>query len=345
MTIISRRKLLATAIAASGGAAASALAKPAGAGRMNDGLTGYLTGLHDPVMTREGDIYHIFGSGGWTGKPGLSWRVSKDLKTWTDNESPFGIPDWAQEAIPDAKSIWAPDISHVNGVYRLYYSVSTGGSMRSVTGFATNPTLDRSSPDYRWTDRGMVLESFAGGDYNVIDANFVIDANGDHWLAFGSYWSGLKLTPLDKVTGKRPAGDDSIHSIAYRPAPTGGDNPVEAPFIIVRGDYHYLFASYDYCCKKEQSNYYVAVGRSKDVRGPYVDKQGRSMMDGYGEAVLIERPWASTRWRAPGHCGIYNDNGRDIVVYHSYDAENEAAPTLRIAEMRWSDDGWPIVLM
>lgn len=313
---------------------------------LNDTLTGYLTGLHDPVIIREGDTYHVFGSGGWSGKPGPTWRTSKDLAMWTDNGSPFEtIPRWAAQAIPRAESVWAPDISYVDGLYRLYYSVSTGGSMRSVTGFASTPTLDRSSPRYGWTDHGLVIETFEGGTYNAIDSNFVIDRAGNHWLQFGSYWSGLKLIPLDRKTGKRPFADQRMYSLAYRPAPAGGDNPVEGGFIFSHGDYYYLFASYDYCCKKEQSNYYVAVGRSPDIRGPYVGPDGKKMLDGYGTAVIVERPWGSTRWRGPGHCGLMHERDRDLIVYHAYDVEHQSQPTLRLAEISWSSDDWPVALV
>ena len=316
----------------------------AGASILNDGLTGYLTGLHDPVIIREGDTYHVFGSGGWQGRPGPSWRTSRDLKSWADNGSPFDIPAWAQRAIPKATSVWAPDISFVDGLYRIYYSVSTGGSMRSVTGFATSPTLDRKRPDYGWTDHGLVIESFTGGTYNVIDSNFVVDADGGHWLAFGSYWSGIKLVALDRQTGKPDPARKEVHSIAYRPAPTGGDNPIEGAFIFQHGGWCYLFASYDYCCKKEQSNYYVAVGRSRSILGPYVGHDGKAMMEGYGTAVIVERPWGSTRWRGPGHCGLFHDRNRDLIVYHAYDVEHGSAPTLRLAELRWDADGWPVAL-
>lgn len=313
---------------------------------LNENLNGYLTGLHDPVIIREGDRYHVFGSGGWAGKPGPTWRVSEDLKTWRDNGSPLEeVPPWAARLIPQANSVWAPDISYVDGLYRLYYSVSTGGSMHSVTGFATTPTLDRSSSHYGWTDHGLVIQTVEGGTYNAIDSNFVVDFNGNHWLAFGSYWSGIKLIALDRKTGKPATTNPHLYSIAYRPAPTGGDNPIEGAFIFVRGHYHYLFASYDYCCKKEQSNYYVAVGRSRDVRGPYLARDGHSMLDGYGTALIVERPWGSTRWRGPGHCGLMHDRDRDLIVYHAYDVEHDAAPTLRLAELNWTDDGWPVALV
>jgi arabinan endo-1,5-alpha-L-arabinosidase len=319
-------------------AASTAGQKPS----LNEALTGYLTGLHDPVIIREGDVYHVFGSGGWTGEPSVSWRTSRDLHEWKNNGPLFkAIPEWAVKAIPKATSMWAPDISFFNGRYHLYYAVSTGGSMRSVIGVATNRTLDKSSPNYRWEDLGLVIETFEGGDFNAIDANLVADLEGGFWLAFGSYWSGLKLVRIDPATGKRPVGDKVIHSIAYRPAPEGGDNPIEGAFIFTHDGYYYLFASYDYCCKGLASNYYVAVGRSKSVTGPYLARDGKPMMDGYGTSVVIERPWASTRWRGPGHCGLLHDGDRDLIVYHAYDAQNKAAPTLRLAELRWSADGWP----
>ena len=341
-TMLDRRALVALGLAGGG----AVLARPVlgQQATLNAQLSGYLEGLHDPVMIREGDTYHVFGSGGWWGKPGPSWRVSTDLHQWRDNGSPFeAIPEWAAKAINPQASMWAPDIHFVDGQFRLYYSVSTGGSMRSVTGFAASPTLDRASPRYGWTDHGLVIESFAGGDYNVIDANFVVDFDGNHWLAFGSYWSGLKLIALDRKTGK-PRPNAQLHSIAYRPAPEGGDNPLEGAFIFPRAGWYYLFASYDYCCKREQSNYYVAVGRSRAITGPYVGRDGKAMMDGYGTTVIAERPWASTNWRGPGHCGLYHDRDRDLIVYHAYDVANKARPTLRLAELTWDAAGWPVAL-
>ena len=109
---------------------------------LNDHLRGYLTQCHDPCIIREGDTYHVFGSGGWNKQPSVSWRISTDLHHWTDNGVPFdAIPAWALERIPKATSMWAPDIAHVDGLYRMYYAVSTGGSMNSVIGFATTRTL------------------------------------------------------------------------------------------------------------------------------------------------------------------------------------------------------------
>ncbi len=313
----------------------------------NKQMKGFLQKLHDPVMIKEGDTYHVFSSGGWDRTKLMSWRTSKDLINWVDNGPVLtALPAWAKAAVPNGESCWAPDISYVDGVYRLYFSVSTGGSMRSAIGLFTSKTLDKSSPDYGWTDHGLVFETRPGDGFNAIDQNFVIDYEGNHWLAFGSYWTGLKLIPLDKKTGKPKPGDKTIYSIAARPAPDGGDNAIEAAFIIKRNGFYYLFASYDHCCRMNFSDYYVAVGRSKKITGPYVDREGRSMMDGYATTVIAERPYLSHRFIAPGHCGIYQENlgqenGRDLLIYHAYDRDNNAEQTLRISELKWSPDGWP----
>jgi arabinan endo-1,5-alpha-L-arabinosidase len=81
--------------------------------------------------------------------------------------------------------------------------------------------------------------------------------------------------------------------------------------------------------------------RDNPVAGPFIfTHDGKSMMDGYGTAILVEKPWAGSRSRGPGHCGLMHDGERDRIVYHGYDARNNARPTLRISEVAWSADGW-----
>src|SRR5205814_2301884 len=103
----------------------------------------------------------------------------------------------ALQAVPHTQTLWAPDISFFNGQYYLYYACSTFGSNRSGIGLATNTTLDPSDAAYHWQDCGLVLESRQNDDFNAIDPNRVIDRNRRHWLALGSFWSGLKLVELD----------------------------------------------------------------------------------------------------------------------------------------------------
>ncbi|HEY5809528.1 MAG TPA: arabinan endo-1,5-alpha-L-arabinosidase, partial [Povalibacter sp.] len=205
-------------------------------------------------------------------------------------------------------------------------------------GLVTSPTLDVNSPQFAWTDRGSVLESQHDDDFNAIDPSHFIDRDGRHWLAVGSFWSGIKLFPLDGATGKPGAGRPRKYSLASRPAPERAPGAIEAPFLIERDGHYYLFVSFDYCCRGASSSYYMVVGRSKKVTGPYVGRDGKRMADGYG-SVLLQ---GNRQFRGPGHCAVLRDGDRDYLVYHAYDVRHDGRPTLRISPITWSD-GWPTV--
>jgi arabinan endo-1,5-alpha-L-arabinosidase len=335
--------LLALASPSATRAVTAPLAAPATS--INERMTGDVTPVHDPAIIKAGDTYYVFSTSQVKeGKGLIHIRSSKDLVNWRFVGSVFPqIPDWAKKLIPGTEGIWAPDISYVNGRYRLYYAVSTFGSNRSVIGLATNATLDPSSPEYAWRDEGLVVQSSRWHDYNAIDPNFLLDRNGNQWLAFGSFWSGIKMIRLNPATGKPSAVDKTIYSLAER-SKRENYGAIEAPFIIEHGGYYYLFAAFDLCCRGADSSYYTVVGRSKDVTGPYLDRSGKPMLKSGGFLVLHAQLDPTKRWRGPGGASILRAEGRDFIVYHSYDAKNKGAPTLRIQPLGWSPDGWPVAL-
>ena len=322
----------------------AALTLTAPAGAQTAPPTGDISPVHDPVLMRAGRDWYVFSTGIGRDGPGiLAARTSADLATWRAGTPPFEkLPDWAVQAIPGAKNLWAPDITYVNGRYRLYYSVSTFGSNRSAIGLATSITLDPTASGYGWRDEGMVLRSLPDNDFNAIDPAFVVDAAGRHWLSFGSFWSGLKLVELNPTTGKPLRPDATPLSIARRPVPAGAPSIIEAPYIFARGGWYWLIASYDYCCKGVNSTYYTVIGRAKKITGPYLGKDGSSMLAGGGTILLRADLEEKGRFRGPGHAGHYRGaDGVDRLVYHAYDKENAGAPTLRVATLRWGGDGWP----
>jgi arabinan endo-1,5-alpha-L-arabinosidase len=297
-------------------------------------VDGKVRQVHDPAIIKAEDAYYIFSTG-----PGISIRKSVDLVNW-DTTSPSRVftrsPAWAREAIPGSGDIWAPDVAYFNGKYHLYYSVSTFGSNRSLIALATNTTLNSEDEAYEWVDQGMVIESNRTDNYNCIDPNPVLDTDGVPWLAFGSFWSGIKMRRLEAATGKLSDEDTTLYSLAGRQINSGA---IEAPYIIRKGDFYYLFASFDFCCRGKDSTYHVRVGRSENIIGPYLDRDGLDMLQGGGTQVTFP----TERWRGPGHNSILQEADADYIVYHSYDFEIMDAPTLRIDPLTWDADGWPSV--
>ena len=296
---------------------------------------GLTEGIPDPgiIKSQEDGCYYIFCTG-----RGIPIHRSKDLVNWERVGRVFenSVPDWARTEVPGSRNIWAPDIAYFNGQYHLYYSISTFGSQRSCIGLATNIILDPSSKDYKWIDHGKVVESAAGKtDFNAIDPAIFVDKDGGIYLAFGSFWDGIKMVYIDPATGKPNPVDSRRYSLARRPV----HHAIEAAYIINRNDYYYLFVSFDACCDGVDSTYRVMVGRSKQVTGPYVDIEGKPMTDEGGSLVL----GSHENWRGPGHNSVIQTPHGDFIVHHTYDArETGGGRNLQIRPLLWTSRDWPV---
>jgi arabinan endo-1,5-alpha-L-arabinosidase len=289
------------------------------------------TTVHDPSMAKDGETYYAFMTG-----QGIPIHCSKDLRVWEDCGNVFQVlPDWLTAAVPGVKDPWAPDINFHDGKYYLYYAGSTFGSNHSAIGLATNATLDESSPNYKWVDQGLVIASDTPDNYNAIDPNLSYDQAGQPWLSFGSFWSGIKLVKLDPSTYKPAKGAELVSLADY---PLSSADAIEAPFITHRGDFYYLFVSRDFCCKGVDSTYNIRVGRAKEISGPYVDQDGKPMLGGGGTLVYD----GSARWHGPGGQSIFVEGDTYYLVYHSYDADYNGTPTLRIEKLSWDQANWPV---
>ena len=308
-------------------------------------------GAHDPVLIRQDDTFYVFCTGGSIRRGAfIPIKKSGDLIHWESAGSVFQkLPAWCTKEIPGTSGTWAPDVSYFNGRYHVYHSVSTFGKNNSAIGLVTNKTLDAGSPDYRWVDQGMVIRSTEGEtDWNAIDANLILEGKDKAWLVWGSFWSGIKMRRIDRSTGKLSSKDVTLYSIAERPRQGEHQTPpisgaIEAPFIVKHGDYWYLFVSFDFCCRGPQSTYRIMVGRSKDVTGPYVDKEGKPMLEGGGTELLAAGK--EGKWVGPGHCAVFQDTSGDYLAFHAYRAQRAPGKPdseLKISTIVW-EDGWPRV--
>lgn len=297
--------------------------------------------VHDPVVAKQGDTYYLFCTG-----TGIGSYTSKDLKTWEKAEPIFKEkPTWTDQVVPDFNNhIWAPDITFHKGTYYLYYSISAFGKNTSAIGLVTNSTLNPKEENYKWEDQGIVIQSAPNRDlWNAIDPNLIFDKNGTPWMSFGSFWSGLKMVKLndDLKTITEP---QEWYTIARRERSfdledsNPGDAALEAPFIIKKNDYYYLFLSWDLCCKGEKSTYKLVVGRSKSVTGSYLDKTGKELNQG-GGSLVIE---GNKNWYGVGHNSVFTFDGKDYAFMHGYDASDKGLPKLIVKQITWVD-GWPTV--
>ena len=319
-------------------------------------LQGAFPFTHDPSIAKDGATYYVFATGKAPEGGQFPMRCSEDLVTWRRCGHVFDeIPKWIQERSPGTKELWAPDISFTHGMYRLYYAYSLFGVNTSGIGLALNKTLDAKSPDYKWVDQGLVLDSKQADDFNAIDPNYIEDAAGHAWLSFGSFWGGIKMRALDASSGMLSASDTKLYSLAARvkpehPAPQKFDpehptlppdwQAIEAPFIVRHAGYYYLFVSYDLCCRGTRSTYHTMVGRSNSVTGPYVDRAGVPMQQGGGSLLL----GPNKKWLGPGGESLLHlADGSDIIVFHAYDGTT-GRPALQISTIVWKE-GWPLAAL
>ena len=298
--------------------------------------------IHDPAMAREGDTYYLFSSG-----PGIMFYTSGDMVRWKVGGRVFpGEPSWAKRVAGrfDGRE-WAPDIVRHDGKYYLYYAVSAPGENDSAIGLTVNDTLDPASPDYHWEDQGIVLRSIPSRDlWNAIDPNIIVDESGTPWMDFGSFWGGIKLVKL-RSDWKTIAEPQEWYSLAKRDRSVLEDDrspgaaQIEGPFIFKKGDYYYLFVSWGLCCRGKDSTYKIMMGRSKDVRGPYLDKEGICLAEGGGSLLLA----GDKHWAGQGGCSVYDFDGKDYLVFHAYELVDNGLQKLRIARLNWDKDHWPVI--
>ena len=258
----------------------------------------YSYGTSDPLLEGEGTPHRI------------PIARSRDLVDWTYVDDAFAAGNRPTWATADA-GIWAPDIRYVDGEYRMYYVVTettvTDRGGDNAIGMATAP-----SPTGPWTDSGAPVvgpREGNGGFLWTFDPSVVTDRDGSQWIFYGSYNGGVFVAPLDD-SGRTVTGAERMVAI---------DNKFEGAYVVRRDGYWYLFASTANCCAGPTTGYSVQVGRSRDLRGPYVDKQGVPLVTSRagGTPVLNQN---GNRWVGPGHNAIATDvAGQDWIVYHAID--------------------------
>lgn len=257
---------------------------------------------------------------------------SRDLIKWTITGTAFREkPKWKQQGY-----IWAPDINLMEDTYFMYYSFSTWGDQNPGVGLAV-----ADKPEGPFKDRGKLFDSEEMEVPNSIDPYFYSSATGNY-LFWGSFsdapTQGTYAIELTADAKSKKPGAQKIKIAA-------GD--FEAVTIHKKGEYYYFLGSKGACCNGEQSNYHVMMGRSKEVLGPYMDKEGRKLTDRGAGTLFLQ---GNSRFAGPGHTSniITDKSGSDWIMYHAIETKNGRLSNgttrrmLMLDRVIWQDD-WPAI--
>lgn len=290
----------------------------------------YAYATSDPL--RAGGRYHL-----------LPMARSDDLVNWTyvgDAFDASNAPAWM--AVPE---MWAPDIAYIGGRYHLYYVVTdtrvTDNEFDTAIGVATAPT-----PTGPWTDSGGPVvgpreDPEEPGSYMwTFDPDLLTARDGSLYLYYGSYYGGIYVIELSS---------DGLRTVG-KPTQVAINDRYEGAYVIDRGGYYYLFASNGDCCAGPTTGYSVFVGRSRGPRGPFVDRNGDTMIESRVGGTNVIQPNGNF-WVGTGHNSIVTDlSGQDWLAYHAIDRRDPylEAPfeinerPMLIDRLDWID-GWPTV--
>jgi len=324
------------------------------------------------------------------------YRRSKDLVNWEYMGAAFEkAPTWVKDSlnykrarmIPALSPIenpnygfWAPYIKKVGNKYRLYYSIvvtnpivgndtNTSWTERAFIGLAESDDLASNV----WVDKGMVVcsepdgvQSYSrsgGGDwnayykFNAIDPSMVITPEGEHYLIYGSWHTGIAALKLNPETGK-PNKLETIDDYGVRIAGRGNVNTdrwqaLEGPEIIYNPDtgYYYLFLAYD----ELSVAYNTRVARSTNITGPYFGMDGGNISNGAQCWPMVTHPYgfsSHTGWVGFAHCSVFQNPESKEWFYASQARLPKDVPGINVSNavmmghirsIQWTEDGWPVV--
>ena len=266
----------------------------------------------------------------------------------------------------------APSLLDANTVYFQLYNnpgrrwALSNGLEDAMFGALYRANATGNYPNQEWNMEPIPIYysnniTFDRGGPRAIDNNIWKDTDNQLYMTFGSWdpadQNVIVIADMDENTGRiegfdqqtpgfyEEGGLDAFHTVA-----TFG----EGAFSYHKDDYYYLFLSLGGCCIGLDSTYYTVVGRSENIYGPYLDKEGRSFSDTYPRDVaspialpgttLMSGLLGETKYIGPGHPGIKEINGRLCFSFHYYDGEDNGVPKMGTRELKFDDSGWPYIV-
>lgn len=298
----------------------------------------------DPAILRAADgFYYAYATQGEASGRMLNIQVARspDLVRWERRGDALPVkPNWASRT----QDFWAPDVSFRDGRYYLYYSAKPDAALTDDSQGLCLAVATAERPEGPFTDSGRPL--LCGRSFVNIDPHAFDDpATGRRLLYWGSGFEPIKVRELapDRLGFAPGSVAQEILPVIADENPANYQRLVEAPWIVRRDGWYYLFYSGDNCCGPK-AHYAVMVARSRSATGPF---ETLAAATGSANSVMLER---RERWLAPGHNSVIMDAAGDHwLLYHAIDSRRSRARpadeinsrrVMLIDKLEWRD-GWP----
>ncbi len=283
---------------------------------------------------------------------------------------------------------WAPCVRKVGNIYRMYYCIVVdnfigNGKQNSAANFDYTWT-ERAfigmmeSTDLAtnvWTDKGYVISSvsdrgnnWARTNYttdwnayfkwNAIDPTYIVTPEGENWLIYGSWHSGIPAVKVNPTTGK-PYQLNSLADYGARVTRRVNSDAnrwqaQEGPEVIYnpKTGYYYMFLAYD----ELSVAYNTRVCRSRNITGPYLGYSGTDITAGGDCFPIVTHPYkfnGHSGWVGISHCAVFQNPDTGDWYYSSQgrlpantngNAYSNAIMMGQIRSIQWTENGWPVVM-
>lgn len=262
--------------------------------------------------------------------------VSNDLFSWSmSNISPIDAESWKTMS-SIAHNYWAPDVTKVGGKRLMYITLYNSAEDSNIA------VLQESAP-CQFQYKGIITRGRETGIEDTIDPEVVTDPKtGRVWMFFGSV-GGIHRIELtsDGLSVKEGAKYQHVAGLTVHKCPDRSQ-VFEGSYLHWHKGYWYLFVSSGYY---GNHTYQLQVGRSKELTGEFLNREGKPMVEGFATPVLHSNE--DDNFFGPGHCGeiftAIDDN--EYIFYHCHVRESQrpGQRPLFMSRIQWDKDGWPYI--
>jgi beta-xylosidase len=211
-------------------------------------------------------------------------------------------PKWA------TGDFWAPEIHHMGTGFVVYFSATNKANGKHAIGAAFSTSI--LGP---YTDRGSPLVASTGSKIDVT----VFTEGAAHYLYWKAELTNESGGQADIIRAQRLTADglDLAPGTEARTVLSSTEKweagVVEAPWVIRRGSWYYMFYAGAYYCN---SSYGIGAARSKSPLGPFT--KDKAPMKGPDDGKILG---SGKRWVGPGHNAVVR--GPDGILrtfFHAY---------------------------